>query len=34
MVVDFAGFVDKFGGAGAPFFGSVDVSGRESEYEV
>jgi len=31
MGVSFFGFVDKFGGAGAPFFRSVVVSSHESE---
>ena len=34
MGVGFVGFVDQFGGAGAPFFWSVVVSSHESEYEV
>ncbi len=34
MGVSFVGFVNKSGGAGAPFFWSVDVSSHESEYKV
>jgi hypothetical protein len=34
MGVGFVGFFYKFGGAGAPFFGSVDVSSHESEQDV
>ena len=34
MGVGFVGFVNEFGGAGAPFFWSVDVSGHEAEYVV
>ena len=32
--VGFVAFVDKFGGAGAPFFWRVAVSSYESEQEV
>ena len=31
MGVGFAGFVDEFGGDGAPFFGGIVVSVHESE---
>ena len=31
MGVGFEGFVDEFGGAGAPFFRRVAVSSHESE---
>jgi len=31
MGVSFVGFEDKFGGAGAPFLGSIAVSSHESE---
>jgi len=31
MGVGFVGFIDKFGGAGTPFFWSVAVSSHESE---
>ena len=34
MRVGSVGLVDEFGGAGAPFFGSVVVFGHESEKEV
>ena len=34
MRVGFVGFVDEFGCAGAPIFGSVAVSSHESEHEV
>ena len=31
MGVGFVGFVDKFGGVDAPFFGSLAVSSHESK---
>jgi hypothetical protein len=31
MGVDFAGFVNEFCGAGAPFFRSIAISGHGSE---
>jgi len=34
MGVSFVGFVDKFGGVGAPFLGSLVVSSHESKHEV
>jgi hypothetical protein len=34
MGVGFVGFVDKFGGDGAPFLGSVAVSSHELEKEA
>jgi hypothetical protein len=34
MGVGFAGFVDKFSGASAPFFWSVAVSSHESKLDV
>ena len=34
MGVGFAGFVDKFSGASAPFLGSIVVSSHESKPEV
>jgi len=34
MGVGFVGLVDKFGGAGALFFGSVAVSSHESKCEA
>jgi len=34
MGVGFDGFVDKFGGAGVPFIGSVAVSSHESEQQI
>ena len=34
MGVVFDGFVDKFGGAGAPFLGGVAVSSHESKHQV
>ncbi len=32
MGVGFVGFVNDFSGTGAPFLGSIDVFGHESEH--